>query len=35
MSFLCLFSFRLHHPNIVALLEVHEERNKVHLVMEL
>ncbi len=28
-------SFRLHHPNIVELLEVHEEKSKVFLVMEL
>ena len=26
---------RLHHPNIVELLEVHEEKSKVYLVMEL
>jgi calcium/calmodulin-dependent protein kinase I len=26
---------RLHHPNIVELLEVHEEKTKVYLVMEL
>ena len=30
------FSFyRLHHPNIVELLEVHEDKTKVYLVMEL
>ena len=30
-----LYFYRLHHPNIVELLEVHEEKTKVYLVMEL
>ena len=30
-----MYFYRLHHPNIVELLEVHEEKTKVYLVMEL
>lgn len=35
LMLLLLYSYRLHHPNIVELLEVHEEKTKVYLVMEL